>query len=337
MQDAMRASDERIALSAEWLRRESLAWLERNGSDDVVSRAAADLLAPPQLPAAAAPSVSPPITTKRTTRARESHHQQHARATSPRRLVRLHLLLFDPVPGNQIVTAKMLDPLGVTTANHARDVTSCEGLLRRVLAVYPYEPLPAITFHAPLVPAYPATGCRVEEVVSLGCHQGAALCSPNRISCRLSYVMLRGFLTDACGVALRPCRPFDECLGATPASQLDVLETLRRAAVDDARRHGARGNHIFISRPAHGREPYVAVVRNSNGKYLNAFHRRLSLQVDALSRDDETASSSSSSSSSGGGSYLSPRTPPPPLCDDDDDASEVTGDDGPLYVLEVLR
>jgi len=192
-----------------------------------------------------------------------------------RRSMRLNLILFDPVPGNQIITSRTLDPLRITTANGAKDVRSCEGILRRVLAIYPYEPLPAITFHAPLVPAYPdSPDCHVEEIVSLGCHQGAILCAPNRISCRLSYVMMKAFLLDHCHVKLRSCRPFDECL-ATTASKLRILETLRLAAIDDASKHGAQPHQIFISRHAHALIPYVAVIRNSTGRYLNLYHQRL--------------------------------------------------------------
>lgn len=51
------------------------------------------------------------------------------------------------------------------------DLRRCR-CLRRVLALYPYEPLPDYTFHAPCLLRYhPDT--RVEEDVTLGCHQGA--------------------------------------------------------------------------------------------------------------------------------------------------------------------
>ena len=109
-------------------------------------------------------------------------------------------------------------------------------MLRRVLAIYPYEPLPAFTFHAPLIATYPAD-CVVDEVASLGCHQGALLCAPNRISCRLSYTMLRSFLASQCNVTLRDCLPFDKQL-ATQQSTLRVLERLRSAAILDALNHG---------------------------------------------------------------------------------------------------
>lgn len=195
-----------------------------------------------------------------------------------RKKMRLHLLLFDPVPGNQILTTKMLDPMCYTTANSAIDVTSSAGVLRRVLAIYPYEPLPAITFHAPLVPVYPDRHCVVEEVVSLGCmctslssgacsihtftrtgHQGAILCAPNRISCRLSYCMIRPFLQEHCRIRLRACRPFDECL-ATLSSKLRVLEMLRIAASEDAHKQGGKPNSIFINRPAHSKTANVRIV-----------------------------------------------------------------------------
>ena len=156
-----------------------------------------------------------------------------------RRTLRLHLLLFDPVPGNQVYTTRYLDPLRVTTGNQAMDVSSSDGILRRVLAIYPYEPLPAITFHAPLVPRYPASAS-VYEIASLGCHQGALLCAPNRISCRLSYAMVRGFLVNDCGVKLRGCRPFDEAL-VTRQATLRVLEMLRAVLVP-------RPNLLFPSR-----------------------------------------------------------------------------------------
>lgn len=189
-------------------------------------------------------------------RARSRDEKVVARATARiliRQRLRINLLLFDPVPGNQILTTQ-LDPLGYTTAASGLDVRSSAGVLRRVLAIYPYEPLPAITFHAPLVPSYPP-GCEVEEVVSLGCHQGAILCAPNRISCRLSYVMIRSFLLGS-AVRLRGCLPFDDCLTSL-SGKLRVLEMLRIAAAEDARKHGAQPNAIFISRAAHSKSTYV--------------------------------------------------------------------------------
>jgi hypothetical protein len=81
------------------------------------------------------------------------------------------------VPGNLISTAKYLDLLGnVTTANRHIDLRSCR--IVRCLALYPADPLPALAFHAPVLPDYPV-GCEVEEDATLGCHQACtmALCT----------------------------------------------------------------------------------------------------------------------------------------------------------------
>ena len=188
-----------------------------------------------------------------------------------------------------------------------------------------YEPLPAITFHAPLVPEYPAVGCRVEEIASLGCHQGAALCAPNRISCRLSYAMVRSFLGGECGVRLRGCRPFDESL-ATRKATLRVLEMLRAAAVDDAARHGAAKNARFVVRNAHAKTANAAVVRHANGKYLNAFHHRLAKRA-ARETDEEDAEGRAgpdAPSSAGDGDGAAAEERP-------------ADDDEPLYILDVVR
>ena len=86
---------------------------------------------------------------------------------------RLHV----QVPGNLISTAKYLDLLGnVTTANRHIDLRSCR--IVRCLALYPADPLPALAFHAPVLPDYPV-GCEVEEDATLGCHQACtmALCT----------------------------------------------------------------------------------------------------------------------------------------------------------------
>ena len=77
----------------------------------------------------------------------------------------LTMLLYDPVPGDLVWTGFPF------TGIRAKDLRHCSSL-RSVLAIYPHEPLPDMTFHAPVLPAYPAE-CKVEEDVTLGCHQGA--------------------------------------------------------------------------------------------------------------------------------------------------------------------
>jgi len=75
------------------------------------------------------------------------------------------MLLFDPVPGNAVSTGFPY------TAGFSQNLQNCNNL-ERVLAIYPYEPLPDAAMHAPTLAKYPPTTL-VEEDVSLGCHQGA--------------------------------------------------------------------------------------------------------------------------------------------------------------------
>lgn len=79
--------------------------------------------------------------------------------------------------------------------------------------------------------------------------------------------MIRFFLQDKCLIKLRGCRPFDDCL-ATRISKLRVLEMLRIAATEDARKNGSEANQIFINRPAHSKTQHVRVyvaMRAENG------------------------------------------------------------------------
>jgi len=96
----------------------------------------------------------------------------HAMADIPASRCELSLLLFDPVPGD-LLTIAQLDLLRLTNTTASKDLSSC-ACLSRILALYPYEPLPAILCHAPVVCKYPPH-CIVEEEVTLGCHQGALM------------------------------------------------------------------------------------------------------------------------------------------------------------------
>jgi hypothetical protein len=79
--------------------------------------------------------------------------------------ISISLLLFDPVPGNAVSTGFPY------TATKSLNLSNCTNL-EQVLALYPYQPLPDVAMHAPCLLQYPPH-CRVEEDVSLGCHQGA--------------------------------------------------------------------------------------------------------------------------------------------------------------------
>mmetsp|Transcript_831 Transcript_831/g.996 ORF Transcript_831/g.996 Transcript_831/m.996 type:complete len:340 (+) Transcript_831:64-1083(+) len=79
--------------------------------------------------------------------------------------VSLSMLMFDPVAGNAVWTGFPY------TASLSQNLQCCKNL-ERVLAIYPFEPLPDIAMHAPSLVKYPPE-TNVEEDVSLGCHQGA--------------------------------------------------------------------------------------------------------------------------------------------------------------------
>lgn len=82
----------------------------------------------------------------------------------------INLALLDPVPGNFITTSS-IDPFKISLANKTMDLSDCKPL-RKVLALYPHIPLPAIACHAPLLVSYPQETDVEEEVVN-GCHAQA--------------------------------------------------------------------------------------------------------------------------------------------------------------------
>ena len=85
-------------------------------------------------------------------------------------LLEINLALLDPVPGNYITTSSM-DFLNISLANKAMDLSDCKPL-KKVLALYPFKPLPDIACHAPLFPKYP-NHTNVEEDAMPGCHAEA--------------------------------------------------------------------------------------------------------------------------------------------------------------------
>ena len=181
--------------------------------------------------------------------------------------MRLSLCLYDPVPGNLIMTVRWIDPFfgRRTTAACATDVSRAP--VHRVLALYPHEPLPDFAFHAPLLPTYPP-GCDVDEDATLGCHQGA-LYPPRSVpssmypSCLLSRHRILTFL-HACGVPL------------SGASAGETTE-LARACLSICEDALARNAPSF--RAAHAANPDAAIVRRATGALLNSHHRQLLRQL----------------------------------------------------------
>lgn len=169
----------------------------------------------------------------------------------------LNALLFDPVPGNLISLAKYVDWLGILNANIAMDVSRCP-FFGRVVVLYPYEPLPAIAFHAPLIPTFPEK-CEVEHEVILGCHQGALWFHPQPDTC-LSFARIRDFLLD-CGSELDVSQNIARRLNVPDETLADMLDREVRRVSPSTRSTHSRGD--------------VSIVRHKSGVFLNRSHEDL--------------------------------------------------------------
>ncbi len=110
-------------------------------------------------------------------------------------LLELNLCLFDPVPGNLLISASLDHFLGgcFTTARQCIDLGASRNL-RRCLAIYPHVPLPSCAFHAPIVPRYPAL-TEVTELVTLECHQVRAQTSSQCVQFFSRSAQFRASLT----------------------------------------------------------------------------------------------------------------------------------------------
>jgi len=170
----------------------------------------------------------------------------------------LNLLLFDPVPGNLVWMASFLDVAGQMNANQAMDVSSVKNL-GRVEVLYPYEPLPAIAFHAPLLAKFPS-GCNLREDVILGCHQGALFLHQRADTC-LSFAMIRDFLEE-CGSSIDTNRQLARELNISPKKMADLLSQELQHCVPSSR---------FAHAPVSGTQ----IVRHPKGQYLNRYHQAL--------------------------------------------------------------
>lgn len=180
----------------------------------------------------------------------------------------LNMLLFDPVPGDFVWSGFPW------TGKNAKDVSLCYPL-RRVLALYPHEPLEWFAFHAPVLCKYPPD-CSVEEDVVLGCHQGALFgtgCSRDTItiSSNLSFRRILDFgasvgtLWESAG---RLAQIFDD--NALPTVE-DCLCICRDAL--------KQGNAVSYRAVHDGAGAGRSIVRRRSGEYLNRYHEELEQQV----------------------------------------------------------
>ncbi len=111
----------------------------------------------------------------------------------PKSVLKINAVLIDPVPGNLILSSNLDYLFSLTTANDAKDVSASMNL-DKVLALYPYEPLPDLAFHAPLLLKYPVHTV-VEEMAVLGCHQGAIFVS-DELGAIANHRLIFTFLTE---------------------------------------------------------------------------------------------------------------------------------------------
>ncbi|CAJ1405731.1 unnamed protein product [Effrenium voratum] len=181
----------------------------------------------------------------------------------------LNLLLFDPVPGD-LLTVAQLDLFGLTNTWASCDVSSCL-CLSRVLALYPYEPLPAIACHAPVLCRFP-DHTMVEEEVTLGCHQGALQVHRlgSDLASGLAFLRIRRWLMEV-------GTPLDHHHLALTVSVKELEESCLQRCTGEAKkqRPSLRCSHSAFSYWG------ATIVRHSPSsglRFLNHHHRLLAAQ-----------------------------------------------------------
>eukprot|EP01127_Copromyxa_protea_P000636 TRINITY_DN1053_c0_g1_i3.p1 TRINITY_DN1053_c0_g1~~TRINITY_DN1053_c0_g1_i3.p1 ORF type:complete len:334 (-),score=30.75 TRINITY_DN1053_c0_g1_i3:58-1059(-) len=191
-------------------------------------------------------------------------------ARYPPTLVTMNCLLFDPVPGN-LITSSSLDLFNQTLASQCMDVSSSRNLAN-VLAIYPHIPLPDFAFHAPILSKYPPS-TKVEEIVSLGCHQGALYHPEDNVPSLISFSMIRAFLlAHETPLALDPAGIKDKQLLETLKLELKHNEPTTRFTHSYV--------HTIIER----------VIPNNDIKYLNYYHYTLKAKHNLLSEPFDESS-----------------------------------------------
>lgn len=195
-----------------------------------------------------------------------------------RELLQLNLLLFDPVPGNLISSSRFLDVMGTSTANSSLDLSKCKNICK-ILALYPYEPLPDIAFHAPTLPNYPSVDegnqCDIVEDASLGCHQGALFCTEN-VESILSYLQISEWLLD-CGVTFNYLGA--QAVARSPETCLVMMDKELMRLNKESRR---------VVRHAHSLPAGGCIVRHrGKARFLNRYHKKLSLLLNGGQKSGE--------------------------------------------------
>ncbi|MBA2710319.1 MAG: hypothetical protein H0U57_07000 [Tatlockia sp.] len=165
--------------------------------------------------------------------------------------------MLDPVPGN-LISPSTLDPFKTTLANKTMDLRSCRPL-KRVLALYPYEPLDDLAFHAPLFASYPPH-VNVKEEVLPGCHAEAETVSTN--AGRINEFRIKEFFAKN-GTVFVGCEKFineDEDLKKNLLKFYQwAFETTKFRGPITRDGHSAKGLKIEVT---------------PEGEYFNEDHRR---------------------------------------------------------------
>eukprot|EP01091_Cochliopodium_minus_P016031 TRINITY_DN587_c0_g1_i1.p1 TRINITY_DN587_c0_g1~~TRINITY_DN587_c0_g1_i1.p1 ORF type:complete len:340 (-),score=57.23 TRINITY_DN587_c0_g1_i1:56-1075(-) len=180
--------------------------------------------------------------------------------------IEMNLMLFDPVPGNSISIGK-IDFTGISTVNKCFDLSKVF-CLKKVLALYPHEPLPSYYFHAPVFPKYPQDkGIIIEEEVILGCHQGAVFgFSCRTLDQRISYLRIKEFLVK-CGVPFSKESPSNFFVEFDEKSVLHEMNNYISEEVMETSRDTHSGKKIK---------------RKKIANYLNKWHERLCLTYENI-------------------------------------------------------
>jgi hypothetical protein len=188
--------------------------------------------------------------------------------------VSLSCLVFDPVPGNGIVSSSF-DFFCFSLAGQTMDLRDCT-CLTRVVALYPYLPLPDHLLHAPVFPLYPPS-CAVEEEVILGCHQGAVYSySLHDLERRLSFFLIHRYLTESGVRFAEGSCPFSGVpvtleellndLDLTVASEKFVQEQRDQGHLVTVRGESVRHTHT-------SRDGGVIIRKRNVADYVNKWHR----------------------------------------------------------------
>jgi len=174
------------------------------------------------------------------------------------KILSINLALLDPVPENSITTST-IDPLKISLANKTMDLTDCKPL-KKVLALYPYGPLPSLTFYAPLFVSYPEDVALEEDIID-GCHVNAeSLC---RFPSKITYLRVGEFL-------------FKNGTKFNSSEEFSNNEKLKEAYINEYEQQLTIINRAgqSFTRDTHSATG-VYIKAKTGAQYLNEHHKRL--------------------------------------------------------------